>query len=116
MNVRSAYESIGADYEGVRNRLMSDALVERFAEKFLEDPSFARLEEAVRAGDARAAFTAAHTLKGVCQNLGLVNLLTPTVQLTEALRDAIELGDAPALLDAVRSEYDKTVSALRSCA
>lgn len=114
MNVRSAYESIGADYEGVRARLMSDALVERFAGKFLEDPTFGRLEEAIAAGDVREAFTAAHTLKGVCQNLGLTNLFGPAARLTEALRGATELGDAPELLAAVRDECDKTVAALRA--
>ena len=114
MNVRKAYESIGADYQDVRGRLMSDALVERFAAKFLEDPSFGRLEAAIEAGDAKEAFMAAHTLKGICQNLGLTNLLPPTSQITEALRGASELGNAPALLGAVKAEYDKTVQALRA--
>ena len=30
--------------------------------------------------------TAAHTLKGVCQNLGFTNLYQPTYELTEVLR------------------------------
>ena len=114
MNVRSAYETIGADYKGVLNRLMSEALVERFAGKFLDDPSFDKLGAAIQAGDVKEAFLAAHTLKGICQNLGFSNLLAPTVELTEVLRDADEMAaDVPALFEVVRAEYEKTVAALR---
>jgi len=34
----------------------------------------------------KEAFRAAHTLKGVCQNLGFTNLYQPTCDLTEVLR------------------------------
>ena len=34
----------------------------------------------------KEAFRAAHTLKGVCQNLGFTNLYQPTYDLTEVLR------------------------------
>ncbi len=115
MNVRNAYETIGADYKGVLNRLMSEALVERFAGKFLDDPSFDKLQAAIEAGDVKEAFLAAHTLKGICQNLGFTNLFAPTSELTEALRDASEMVDnAPALFEAVRAEYEKTVAAFRA--
>ena len=115
MNVRSAYETIGADYKGVLNRLMSEALVERFTGKFLDDPSFDKLRAAIEAGDVKEAFLAAHTLKGICQNLGFTNLFAPTSELTEALRDASEMADnAPALFEAVRAEYEKTVAAFQA--
>ena len=112
MDVRSAYESIGADYNDVVRRLMSDALVEKFAGKFVQDESFAKLKVALAEGDAKAAFMAAHTLKGICQNLGLTNLYEPTYAITEALRPGT-IGDAPALFGAVEAEYEKTVAALR---
>lgn len=112
MDVRSAYEAIGADYDGVVRRLMSDSLVERFAGKFVEDESFAKLKAALADGDAKAAFMAAHTLKGICQNLGLTNLYGPTFEITEALRPGA-IGNAPELFGAVEAEYEKTVAALR---
>lgn len=40
------------------------------------------------ARDAEGAFMAAHTLKGVSQNLGFDNLYEPAVVVTEALRGA----------------------------
>ena len=114
MNVLNAYEAIGADYKGVFSRLGSDALVERFAAKFLDDPSFGKLEAALEAGEAKEAFMAAHTLKGICQNLGFTNLLGPVVEMTEALRNASEVGDATGLFPAVEAEYDKIIAALRA--
>ena len=111
MDMRAAYESVGADYDDVLKRLTSDALVERFAKKFLQDESFAKLKAAVEAGDAEAGFLAAHTLKGICQNLGLSNLTGPAVQICEELRGAQTVGRAPELLPSVEEQYNKIVAA-----
>ena len=51
--------------------------VRRFALKFLQDDSFPNLKKALEAQDAPTAFRAAHTLKGVCQNLGLMPSTPP---------------------------------------
>ena len=40
MTVKECYEKVGSDYDGVLKRLGSEALVKRFAVKFLNDPSF----------------------------------------------------------------------------
>ena len=110
--LREAYESVGADYEDVLHRLMdSDDMVARFAGKFLEDPSFGQLEEALAAGDVEPAFRAAHTLKGVAQNLGLVNVYDPASELTEILR-AGSFEGADELAVSVREQYQATVEAL----
>lgn len=114
MDVRAAYESVGGDYDGVVRRLTSEVLVERFAGRFLEDQSFAKLKAALAEGDARGAFLAAHTLKGVCQNLGFTNLEGPASEICEALRGADEVGRAPELLAAVEEQYGRLVAALRA--
>lgn len=44
MTIEQAYEKMGADYNGVLTRFMSEALVTRFAGKFLTDPSFDALK------------------------------------------------------------------------
>ncbi len=111
MDMREAYAKIGADYDDVLRRLVSEGLVKRFASKFAGDPSFASLQVALNAGDVETAFRAAHTLKGVCQNLGLCNLFAPTSELTEVLR-AGSLEGTDALFENVKAEYDKTVAAL----
>lgn len=70
MTVKECYEQMGADYEGVLGRLRSEALIKKFAKKFLDDGSFQSLKDNLAAGNGEEAFRAAHTLKGVCQNLG----------------------------------------------
>ncbi len=110
--LREAYENIGADYDDVLHRLMdSDDMVARFAGKFMDDPSFSQLEEALAAGDAETAFRAAHTLKGVAQNLGLVNVYEPASELTELLRGGSLEGSGD-LVAVVREQHVATIEAL----
>ncbi|MDO4854294.1 MAG: Hpt domain-containing protein [Coriobacteriia bacterium] len=111
--LKEAYEQMGADYSDVLKRLMNDALVTRFATKFLDDASFDALKEALEAGDAKQAFMAAHTLKGVCSNLGFTNLYEPVYQITETLRGG-SLEGSDVLFPQVEAEYNKTVEALKS--
>lgn len=80
--LEEAYCQIGGDWEGVTKRLMGESLVQRFVKKFIEeDKSFCQLKEALSVGDAKAAFMAAHTLKGVCQSLGLMDCLSQPMSL-----------------------------------
>ena len=112
-DIRAAYESIGADFDDAARRFGSPALVERFAGMFLQDKSFPELEEALAAHNARAAFRAAHTLKGVALNLSLSNLAAPAVEVTEALRPCILEGvDIEPLMVPLRKAYNETVASL----
>ena len=52
----------------------------------LADGSFDTLRDAVGTGDAKAAFEAAHALKGVLGNLSLTPLYQPASEITELLR------------------------------
>ena len=52
----------------------------------LADANFGKLREAMAAGDAKAAFEAAHALKGAIGNLSLTPLYNPISELTERLR------------------------------
>ena len=74
MTVKECYEQMGADYEGVLGRLRSEVLIKKFAKKFLDDGSFRSLKDNLAQKNGEEAFRAAHTLKGVCQNLGFDNL------------------------------------------
>ena len=112
--LEQAYHELGADYEGVTNRLMGDALVARFVGKFFEDENFAKLGEALAAQDVKAAFVAAHTLKGVCENLGFDNLYAPSSELTEVLRVG-SLEGADELYAKVAAEYQKMEEVLKPC-
>lgn len=113
--IQDAYNRIGADFDDVLRRFANEALIVRFAEKFLEDGSFERLGEALRNGDADAAFLASHTLKGVAQNMGFTGLYKPSDVLTEELRaKPADLTRAKELFGPVEVEYGKTAEALRA--
>ena len=60
----------------------------------------------------KAAFRAAHTLKGVCLNLGFDRLYEVSSALTEMLRDGVMDGSDD-MLRQVEERYDQTVAVLR---
>ena len=111
MTVRECYELAGADYNDVMNRLGSEALVKRFAVKFLQDRSYQELAEAMEAQDAERAFRAVHTLKGVCANLGFKKLQEVSSELTEKLRGR-ELEGSEPLYEAVKIQYARVIGAI----
>ena len=113
MTLEQVYAAIGGDYKGVMERLPSADFVRRFALKFLQDDSFPNLKKALEEKDAPAAFRAAHTLKGVCQNLGFDALYVPSSALTEALRVG-SLDGAAELFPPVEKEYQRVVEALKT--
>lgn len=78
MTIQECYKKMGADYQEVLGRLYNETMICKFVRMFLQDDSFQILEEALRRGDVKEAFRGAHTLKGVCQNLGFSNLYAPT--------------------------------------
>ena len=45
--MQECYEAIGGNYEAVLGRLHSEALIRRFALKFLEDQSYIQLKQAL---------------------------------------------------------------------
>ena len=112
MTIREVYDKMGADYEAVLHRLPSEALIGRLLLKFPADATFRTLKDALAAQDAKTAFRAAHTLKGVCQNLGFDNLFQPVYDLTEALRGG-SLEGSDELMPLVEKQYDLTMQAIR---
>ena len=112
MTLRECYAQLNGDFEGTLGRLGSEKLVERFALKFLADDSYAMLEGAIAAGNYNDAFRAAHTLKGVCINLGFTQLHDMSDELTEALRDGAKLEDET-LFEKVKNEYHRTAGLLQ---
>ena len=113
MNTKECYEYMGADYNNVMSRLGSEAMVKRFAVKFLNDTSFANLKKALQDKDVNEAFRAAHTLKGVCLNLGFDNLYKASSAITEIFR-AGELAGAKEAFEEVEKQYNITVNAIKA--
>lgn len=113
MTIRGCYENMGSDFDGVLRRLGNEAIIARVAVKFLNDPSFSDLKSALADGRVQDAFRAAHTLKGVCVNLGFDKLYQCSSELTELLRDGRTDG-ADQLLAQIEESYAMTVNALTS--
>ena len=65
------------------------------------------------AQDYDEAFRAAHTIKGVCQNLGFTLLYRSSAALCEALRSGFH-PEAPALAETVAADYAQTTDAIRA--
>ena len=115
MTIEECYRALGGDYDQVQRRLPSVALIKRFVAKFLNDDSYDQLCRAMQEGRREEAFRAAHTLKGVCANLGFERLYSSASRLTEELRpqDSAISASAAALLAQVQQDYAETTGAIR---
>ena len=112
MTLQECYAALEGDYQGVLGRLTSERMVQKFALKFLNDGSYQLLISSMEEGNYEEAFRAAHTIKGVCQNLAFTHLAQSSSALTEALRSGMS-PEAPGLLEKVKADYQRTVSAIQ---
>ena len=113
MTLQECYAARGGDYNEVLGRLYSEALVQKFVGKFLADQSFQLLSDSLNAGAYEDAFRAAHTLKGVTQNLSFTKLYQSSHQITEALRTK-DYDLASRLLPEVAEDYARTAAAIQT--
>ena len=111
MTLEECYTAMGANYQDVLKRFYKSDMIRRFVKMFLQDDSFRLLTDAMAKQDVKEAFRAAHTLKGVCLNLGFDNLSSPAVALTEILRAGTFEGAAEQYA-IVKTEYDRTIKAI----
>ncbi len=112
MTLEVFYDTIGSDFTRALMRMgNSRKMLAKFVKKFLNDKTAGELFSAFENKDYEAAFRAAHTLKGLCANLGLDKLQKSSSELTEALRNTVA-DNAPELLEQVRDDYELIVGAL----
>lgn len=111
MTLRECYMALEGNYDEVIGRLRSERMVQKYVLKFLDDQSFDLLCRSLDAGNVEEAFRAAHTIKGMCQNLGFAKLQNSSSAATEKLRSG-DLDGARALLDLVRKDYECTANAI----
>ena len=114
MTVRECYDEIGADYEDVMSRLRKEERVQKFLKKFLDDQSYALLCSSLKERNMDEAFRAAHTLKGISQNLSLTNLYAPASHLSDRLKQQREYSeDVQLYFEEVKREYRKTTESIQ---
>ncbi len=115
MTLQECYAAMGGSYDDAIARLRSEKLVQKFVLKFLNDGSYDLLCRSIEAQDYGEAFRAAHTIKGVCQNLSFNKLADSSARLTETLRDGWN-ESAGALVEEVKADYLVTAEAIRAFA
>ncbi|WP_080796993.1 Hpt domain-containing protein [Arabiibacter massiliensis] len=101
------------DYDEAMERFCGNrALYERLALKFLDDPHFEALENALAEGHLDEAHRAAHSLKGVSGNLSFYDLFQAACVISDSLRD----GDAATAKEAMpraREAYAAVMEAVK---
>lgn len=114
MTIKEFYDAIGADYEEIMGRLRKEERIRKFLLKFLDDKSYEMLGEALEQGNMEEAFRAAHTLKGVSQNLSLTPLYESSSRLSDRLKVNQEYGaDITPMLEELSRQYDIVVGYIR---
>ena len=106
MTLQECYAAMGGNYEDAIGRLRSVL-------KFLADGSYDLLCRSLEEKDYENAFRAAHTIKGVCQNLSLDKLQASSSRLCESLRHGYT-PESDALAEEVRADHSQTVAAIQA--
>lgn len=110
--LRKIYEVAGGDSEKVLARFGgNEEMLKHFLCLFARDDSFAKLQDTLAAGETEDAFRAAHTLKGICANLGFDRLYEKASEMTELLRHG-ELDNAKPLLSGLAEIYGKVIEVM----
>lgn len=114
--MREKLVTVGVDYDEVLKRFMGkEDFYLRMLRKFLDDKNYAGLKQTVEDKNWKEAFTYAHTVKGLCGNLGLGGIMDYVSPLTEELRT--EPYDEESIMNnmnQVARAYEKTVEVIHS--
>ena len=96
--------------EGLSRCMNNEPFYLRMVAMALADKNFDALTAAINAGNATAAFEAAHALKGSVGNVSLTPIYKPLCELTEQLRGKSMPADGGrALLEQIVSEREKAL-------
>lgn len=113
-DIKSTYTLAGNDYDGTLNRTAGDEeLFLSLLDMFLNDKSWSELNAAMANGDTKAAFAAAHSLKGSSGMLGMTRLFDAVRPLTEALRGG-DIALAKVLFPAAEREYEAVTELIKT--
>lgn len=112
MKLKDIYEAFNGDYESVIGRLRTDERIEKYLIKFSDYHYDELISDALKNEDYETAFREAHNLKGLCANLSIDRLGKSASELTESLRHGKPDYDITPLVEAMKSDYVLTISAI----
>ncbi len=105
-------QAVGVDTATAIARFAGNAaLYAKFLSKFPQDPNFADLESALHEHDVEKAIRCAHTLKGVCGNLGMDTLFRGFSEMVSHLRGD-EFERAETLFPRIAENYAAVCTAI----
>lgn len=115
MNIKEFYNVIEGNYDDVLRRLMKEDRIAKYVSKFASDRSFDELCSTLSEKNYSEAFRAAHTLKGISQNLGFDRLFDVSSELSDMLRggECKDIDRTNELAELVGEEYEKIISATK---
>lgn len=112
-NIKEALAGV-ANYDAAVERFMgSEAMYTRFLSKFVDDENYGKFVSALDAGDAKAAFEAAHTLKGTSATLELTGVAQAVDPVVESLRTG-DVESARAAFLPLEAAYNQAIETLRA--
>lgn len=112
MTVQEFYVEVEGNYDEIMKRLRTDERVMKFVGMFAKDESYNTLVRTMQEGNIDEAFRAAHTMKGVCQNMAFTKLFQSSHAITEALRGK-DMEQANKLLDQVTQDYQMVMDGIK---
>lgn len=106
MLTMEALKAYGADTaQGLARCMNNEDFYLRLVGMELGDRNFDKLSQALKEGDAKAGFEAAHALKGAVGNLALTPIYEPVCKLTELLRGQDDVPDTGDLLPQIQNAF-----------
>jgi HPt (histidine-containing phosphotransfer) domain-containing protein len=112
MTIREFYDVTNGDFENVLKRMKTEERVKKYVIMFLKDPSYQELRNAMEENNTENAFRAAHTLKGVYNNLAFTGKEAAAIEITEMLREQ-KLEEARKLLPTVTEDYQNLIKEIQ---
>ena len=110
--VKEFYDKIGGDYEKAISRMNDDERIKKYLKFFVVDESFINLKTSLKNRDCEQAFNAAHTLKGICQNMSFLHLSNLMHDITEELRNK-NIDQATILFEEVSNTYNNVITEIQ---
>ena len=112
---RTRLESAGMEIDRTVERFSgNEGIYVKFLKKFPDDENLTQLSQAVAAGDDETALRAAHTLKGLCANLGMKTLYELCSEMVRLYREQ-QPDEAAAQLPALRAAHERVCGAIAEC-